>query len=114
MPQKRTSRFGAMTSGRVLPRAARRSALVGFRSSGTDHYVFSKCGGFGNRKTVFGKPLNVHLNRLKHVPLGLVTRRARGDAAWQVGRVRGVIPPGVFDDDEEPVRIHFRPACLMM
>src|SRR5687767_4043205 len=33
MPQKRTSRFCAMTSGRVLPYAAATSALVGFRGA---------------------------------------------------------------------------------
>src|SRR6185436_13929439 len=85
-----------------------------WRRSGADHYIFGKCSGRRNGQAILDESFNMHLNGLIHIPLGLISRAARGDAPGQVRRVCRVILAGIFDNDEKSVHVHFRPACLRM
>src|SRR4029078_4297406 len=50
-----------------------------------------------------------------HRFFGLFPGRTGGHATGKVRRIRGVVLPGFFDDDEESMYVHFfSPACLRM
>lgn len=66
---------------------------------GRDFHVCRAAGGLGNGQAVGAQPLDVELDRLLDLALGLLNGVADSDAARKVRNVRRVIAFALFDDD---------------